>query len=81
MIIAWDDTKTDNVDKVLADDWNNMVTDQKTRAKITTGSGTPTATSSTPSSIGDIYIDTNKKKIYIATGTSSPSDYKKVLSE
>ena len=29
--MAWDDSKTDSVDKVLAADWNNMVTDQKTR--------------------------------------------------
>ena len=30
--MAWDDSKTDSVDKVLAADWNSMVTDQKTRA-------------------------------------------------
>lgn len=36
--------------------------------------------SSTPASVGDIYIDTVKLKIYIATGTSSSADWKKVMS-
>ena len=30
------------------------------------GAGTPTATSTVPSKIGDIYVDTNAHKMYIA---------------
>lgn len=37
-------------------------------------SGT-TAPSSTPAKIGNMYIDTSAKKLYIATGTSSSSDW------
>ena len=76
--IAWDDTKIDNVDNVLAGDWNNMVTDQKTRSTVSSGSGSP---SSTPGMVGAIYIDTTNLYIYIATGTSSSADWKKVISQ
>lgn len=55
-----------------------MVTDQKTRAVSSSGAGVP---SSTPSNLGDIYVDTTGLKIYVATGTSSSADWKKVLSE
>jgi len=55
-----------------------MVTDQKTRSVASSGAGVP---SSTPSNLGDIYIDTTNLKIYIATGTSSSSDWKKVMSQ
>jgi len=34
------------------------------------------APASTPTKIGDIYIDTVLAKVYIATGTSSSADYK-----
>jgi len=34
--IAWDDTQEDNKTAVTAQKWNNMVTDQKSRAKILT---------------------------------------------
>ena len=37
-------------------------------------SGT-SAPSSTPSKVGDMYVDTSAKKLYIATGTSSSSDW------
>ena len=81
--MAWDSTKVggDGNDKVLASDWNAMVTVIEAKSTITTGAGTPTTTSSTPSVIGDIYIDTTNNKIYLATGISAPTDYKKVLSE
>ena len=75
--MAWDDTKVAE-DDILSADWNDMVTDQKSRALITSGAGVP---GSAPSSIGDIYIDTTNLKIYIATGTGSSSDFKKVLSQ
>lgn len=75
--MAWDDTKVAE-DDILSNDWNLMVTDQKTRAVITSGAGAP---SGTPGKVGDIYIDTTNLKIYIATGSSSSSDFKKVLSQ
>ena len=75
--MSWDDGKQAN-DEFLSAEWNAMVTDQKTRVIRTTGAGVP---SSTPSNIGDVYIDTTKKKMYIAMGTSSSSDWKKVASQ
>ncbi len=75
--MAFDDTKQAN-DDFLSADWNDMVTDQKTRVIRTTGAGVP---SSTPSNIGDVYIDTTNKKFYIAMGTSAASDWKKVISQ
>ena len=75
--MAWDDTKIPE-DDFTSDDWNAMVTDQKTRIQVVSGAGVP---SSSPVQLGGIYIDTTNLKIYIATGTSSPSDYKKVLSQ
>ena len=74
--MAFDDTKVDAVDDVLAADWNAMVTDQKTRAIRTSGAGAP---SSTPSNAGDIYVDTTAKKSYIAVGTSSSADWRKMV--
>ena len=56
----------------------SQVTDQKTKSVSGNGAGIPT---STPSNIGDIYVDTTNLKIYIATGTSSSSDWKKVISQ
>ncbi|NOR84831.1 hypothetical protein GQ473_01830 [archaeon] len=76
--MTWDSTKVDVTDDVLAADWNAMVTDQKTRVIRTTGAGVP---SSTPGNIGDIYVDTTNNKMYIAYGTSSSSDWKKVLTQ
>lgn len=75
--MSWDDTKVAN-DDFLSADWNSMVTDQKTRAVASSGAGAP---SSTPANIGDIYIDTTNLKIYIATGTSASTDWKKVVSQ
>lgn len=76
--MVWDATKTDAVDDILAADYNAMVTDQKTRVIRTTGAGAP---SSTPANVGDTYIDTTNKKMYVAMGTSSSSDWKKVVSQ
>jgi hypothetical protein len=75
--MAWDGTKATN-DIVSSSDYNDSVTDQKTRAIRTNGAGAP---SSTPSNVGDIYIDTTNLKIYISTGTSSSADWKKVISQ
>ena len=75
--MAWNDTKA-ALDDFTSSDWNDMVTDQETRAVSSSGAGAP---SSTPANLGDIYIDTTNLKIYIATGTSSSSDWKKVVSQ
>ena len=39
---------------------------------VSTGTSSP---SSTPSVVGSMYVDTSGKKIYVATGTSSSSDW------
>jgi len=39
---------------------------------LTTGTTSP---SSTPSAVGQMYIDTSGKKIYFATGTTNSSDW------
>ena len=75
--MSWDDTKVAN-DDFLSADWNSMVTDQKLRAYTTSGAGVPSAT---PTMIGAIYYDTTNKKFYLAAGTSSSSDWKKVITQ
>lgn len=75
--MAWDDTKAPN-DIISSSDYNDSVTDQKTRAIRTEGAGAP---SSAPANRGDIYIDTTNNKFYIAMGTGSSSDWKKVISQ
>ena len=40
--------------------------------EISSGTSAP---SSTPSKVGDIYIKTDTAKMYVATGTSSSSDW------
>jgi len=55
-----------------------MVTDQKTRAVVSSGAGAP---SSTPSSVGYFYVDTTNSHLYVAFGTSSSGDWKKVLTQ
>jgi len=77
ILIAWDTTKVAK-DDFTSSDYNAMVTDQKTRAVASSGAGVPT---STPANLGDIYIDTTNNKQYIAMGTSSSSDWKKVLTQ
>ena len=74
--MAWDDTKV-ALDDFTSSDYNAMVTDQKARAAIESGAGVP---SSTPDKVGDIYIDTSNLRIYIATGTSTSSDWRKLMS-
>jgi hypothetical protein len=39
---------------------------------VTTGTAAP---ATTPSKVGDIYVDTTNKKLYFATGTSSSADW------
>ncbi len=51
---------------ITAEHWNEV-------PGISSGTVAP---ASTPTKIGDIYIDTVLAKVYIATGTSSSSDYK-----
>ena len=55
-----------------------MVTDQKARSKVSSGAGAP---SSTPTMIGAIYYDTTNGKFYLAAGTSSSADWKKVITQ
>ena len=74
--MAWDDTKAAG-DDFTSSDWNAMVTDQEARVLASSGAGVP---SSTPDNIGDVYVDTSALRIYIATGTSTSSDWKKVMS-
>ena len=40
--MAWDDTKVAN-DDFTSSDWNDMVTDQKTRLQGSNGSGAPSS--------------------------------------
>ena len=75
--MAWDDTKQAE-DDILSADWNAMVTAIEARSTVSSGAGAP---SSTPSNVGDWYIDTTNKKAYVAMGTSSSADWKKVLSQ
>ena len=75
--MGWDDTKIAKDDFTSAD-WNAMVIEFKTRAKVSSGAGAP---SSTPTMLGAIYIDTTATKMYIALGTSSSADWKKVISQ
>lgn len=65
--------------QILSADWNAMVIDQRDRSPITSGAGAP---SSAPAQIGAIYIDhdSSPTRIYIATGSTASSDFKKVLS-
>ena len=73
--IAWNDTKIAEDDFTSADH-NAMVAVIEAKSTVSSGAGVPT---STPSSVGDEYIDTTNKKFYIAMGTSNASDWKKVL--
>ena len=73
--MAWDDTKIAE-DDFTSTDHNAMVAVIKSKSESSSGAGVPT---STPSSIGDIYIDTTNNKAYIAMGTTNASDWKKVL--
>ena len=73
--MAWDDTKVAEDDFTSAD-WNDMVTDQKSRLLVSTGIVAPSVA---PTTVGNIYIDTANLKMYIAMGTSAVSDWKKVL--
>ncbi|MGQ4834685.1 MAG: hypothetical protein ACP6IS_12440 [Candidatus Asgardarchaeia archaeon] len=59
----------------FAGDWKFVQysdTSERDFAKRLSGSGAPT---STPEKVGDIYVDTTNKKVYVATGTSSSTDW------
>ena len=43
-----------------------------TTPTISSGSGAP---GTTPTKVGDIYVDTSGKKLYIATGTTNSGDW------
>ena len=64
------DSKNNNY--YLGNPNNGDVINTKTTPTISNGAGVP---SSTPFKLGDMYIDTNGLKIYIATGTSSSADW------
>jgi len=46
---------------------------EQNNAEITSGSGAP---SSTPSKIGNIYVDTAGSKVYVSTAISASGDWK-----
>jgi len=75
--MAWD-TSVSSGDIITSVNHNERTTAITARSKVSSGAGIP---SSTPSSIGDMYIDTTNLKIYISTGTSSSADWKKVISQ
>jgi len=75
--ISWDDTKQAGDDFPSAD-WNIMVTDQKSRAFVTTGTGVPT---DAPTMIGAIYYDSTNSRHYISSGTATIADWKKVITQ
>lgn len=54
----------------------NGVTITGSPAGATSGAGAP---ASTPSNVGDFYIDTTNLVLYVAMGTSSSADWKGVL--
>lgn len=70
--MSWDEQKIDGVSSLTADEWNDHVSDQKSRAKVSTGDGAPV---STPEMTGAIYLDTTNEDFYIAKGTSGSSDW------
>lgn len=84
--MVWDETKQVAQDpnnpapneQMTYQDWNDMVTDQKSRSKVEYGSGAPT---SIPSMIGSIYVDTTNNKKYISIGTSSSTDWKELTNK
>lgn len=47
-------------------------------AGASTGAGAP---ASVPTTLGGFYLDTTNNILYVAMGTSSPSDWKAVLTE
>ena len=75
--MSWDDTKIAN-DDFLSGDWNDMVTDQKSRSMVTSGAGAP---GTAPTMIGALYYDTTNLKFYISAGTSASTDWKKVITQ
>lgn len=75
--MAYDDTKIAE-DDILSADWNSLVTEMKTRAKVTSGAGAPT---DTPTMIGALYVDTTNLKLYFAAHISDVTGWKKVLSQ
>ena len=76
-MISWDDTKVAE-DDFFSVDYNAMVTDQKSRALVSSDAGAP---STTPTMIGAIYFDTTNNKFYLARGTSGSTDWRKVVTQ
>ena len=73
--MAWDDTKIPE-DDFPSTEWNTMVTDQKSRAKVYTGAVTPIG-AVTPEAVGDLYVDTATSTAYVATGATN-SDWERI---
>ena len=74
--MAWDSVVAAE-DIITSTNHNAMITDQKARAPVTSGSGSP---SSTPSRICALYVDTTNFRLYFAKGTASSADWEQVLS-
>lgn len=77
--MAWDDTKVAE-DDFLSNDWNNMVTDQKTRAKILTPEeGTGADCSGSDGDTGRIFTLSNTELtvqllVFVEGRLEKPSD-------
>jgi hypothetical protein len=67
-VFASDVTKKSIYDGI---DWRNVAYSDETPT-ISTGTAAP---ATTPSKVGDMFIDTTNKKLYIATGTASSADW------
>ena len=63
---------TGNYVKDVDKDLQKVVSRINKTPNITSGTAAPTTT---PSRIGNMYVDTNNKKIYFATGHASSSDW------
>lgn len=63
---------------ILTSDADGDATWQANASSASSGSGVPI---STPTVIGALYVDTTNNKAYIAMGTSSSADWKKILTQ
>jgi hypothetical protein len=61
-------------EKVFVVNGNGAITTNSISCSPTISSGT-TSPSSTPAKVGDMYVDTTAKKIYVATGTTNSTDW------
>lgn len=72
--MAYDDTKITG-GTLTAAEYNAFVTEMKTRADTSSGAGVP---SSTPTQLGEIYVDTDNDNIYMAESLTSSTSWVQV---